>query len=763
MSEQQRAGITQQTYSQLGLSEAEYRQVCADLGREPNETELRMYGVLWSEHCAYKHSRSQLRTLPVTGDLVIQGPGEGAGVIDIGDGLALAFKVESHNHPSFIEPSQGAATGVGGILRDVFSMGARPIAILDSLRFGAIEEARQRHLFGGVVSGIGLYGNCMGIPTVGGEVYFEDSYRGNCLVNAMCAGLVPRDGIRRGIAKGPGNLLFVVGARTGRDGIGGASFASAELHDESEADRPAVQVGDPFLEKLLLEACLELYETDAVIGIQDCGAAGLTSACCEMAAKGGVGIEIDVTRVPRREEGMLPWEVMISESQERMVVCVERGQEDPVVRIFEKWGLQSAVIGTVTDNGLVRITAGGRTVAEVPAASIADGAPAYTPAQREPAFLAALRHYDLDSLPEPANYGATLVQLMGSPNLCSREWIYRQYDHMVLLGTVVAPGGDAALLRLQGTKKGVALSIDCNGRYCFLNPRRGAAIAVAEAARNCVVTGAKPAAITNNLNFGNPTRPEIYWQFAEAVAGIGEACRALGTPVTGGNVSFYNETNGEPIYPTPTIGMVGIHPDVARGITPGLKQAGDVIILAGAVDAAELGGSEYAKVVHGVVAGDAPALDLELEARLQQAVLQAMGDGLVTAAHDVAEGGLLVALTEMLLAAAPGARGLNASLFCPPGRRVSTALFGEGQSRILLSCSRDQAMNLVAILMVHDIPHRVVGEVTASGRLEVGVLAPGTVAPDVFRRQQIIDMPLADVESAWKEALPRWMDSNAQA
>ncbi len=753
----------QQPWKLVGLKENEYQLICEHLGgREPNLVELRMYGVLWSEHCAYKHSRTSLKKLPVTADFVIQGPGEGAGVIDIGDGLGLAFKIESHNHPSFIEPFQGAATGVGGILRDVFSMGARPVAILDSLRFGLpSDSAKQRHLLGGVVSGIGHYGNCMGIPTVGGEVYFEDSYRGNCLVNAMCAGLVPHDGIRKGVAQGVGNTLMVVGARTGRDGIGGASFASEELNEGSEEKRPSVQVGDPFLEKLLLEACLELYESDAVVGIQDCGAAGLTSAACEMAYKGESGIEIDALKVPRREEGMQSWEVLISESQERMVVCVEKGKEHKVEAIFRKWGLQSAVIGCVTDDGLVRILEGDRVVGEMPAASLAGGAPAYTPEKREPAYLAEVHKLDLAQYPEPADPGATLLKLIGSPNLCSREWIYQQYDHQVLIGTVILPGSDAALLRLPGTNRGVALKTDCNGRYCYLNPRRGTAIAVAEAARNVAVTGATPMAITNNMNFGNPEKPEIYWQFDEAVEGMAEACLALNTPVTGGNVSLYNESNGEPIYPTPTIGMVGVIEDVAKGMTMGFKNGGDVIILLGAVDKHELGGSEYLKTIHGAVAGDCPELDLDLEKKLQTCVVRLIAAGAVTAAHDVADGGLAVAVAEMALAAnGPEARGAQVNLFVPEGTRVDAALFGESQSRILVTAHRDEVMRVRSLCIEHGVPHRLLGDVTGDGRLCFAALAPG-VHEGVFRRADIIDVALSEVEHEWKEGLLRWMERAA--
>ena len=771
--------MSEPVWTQVGLTEQEYRRVCDILGREPNYVELQMFGVMWSEHCSYKHSKASLKKLPTKGPRVIQGPGENAGVVQVTDDLAVAFKVESHNHPSFVEPFQGAATGVGGILRDVFTMGARPIAVLDSLRFGPLDDPKQRRLFAGAVEGIGHYGNCMGIPTVGGEVYFEESYRGNCLVNAMCVGLLRPEKIRKGVARGIGNSIMVVGARTGRDGIYGASLlASAEFNAEAEDKRPSVQVGDPFMEKLLLEACMELFETDAVVGIQDMGAAGLMSSSSEMAARGNVGLEIDVRKVPAREEGMEPWEFLLSESQERMLVCVQRGREAEVEAIFQKWGLLSAVIGHVTDDGMIRVKDGDRVVAEVPAHALADEAPVYHPEKKEPTYLAELRRFDPSTIPQPEDWNATFLKLLNSPNIGSREWIYRQYDHMVLLGTVVAPGGDAALLRLdsaalpgphpatatsgveqagvaRGSKVGLALSIDCNGRYAYLNPRRGAAIAVAEAARNCVVTGAKPVAITNCLNFGNPEKPEIFWTFDEAVEGIAEACEALETPVTGGNVSFYNETNGEPIYPTPTIGMVAIHPNLDRRVTPGFKQQDDVIVLLGQTRD-ELGGSEYLKVIHGVVGGDAPALDLAFEKRLQKAVLTAIHDGLVTAAHDVAEGGVAVALAEMALAAEPGAWGCQVNLMIPEGR-IDSALFGESQSRVILTVRPEKMTQLQALLLAEEIPFQVLGDVTNSGRFQLTGMTPGVHSSSVFRRQTLIDLPMAEVEKAYKEAIPQWM------
>lgn len=761
-------------WTQVGLKEPEYRRVVEILGREPNYVELQMFGVMWSEHCSYKHSRNALKRLPTKGERVLQGPGENAGVIKITDDLAVAFKIESHNHPSFVEPFQGATTGVGGILRDVFTMGARPIAIADSLRFGHLDDPKQRHLFAGVVAGIGHYGNCMGVPTVAGEVYFEESYKGNTLVNAMCVGILHPDKIRKGVAKGVGNPIMVVGARTGRDGIHGASLlASAEFSEGAEDKRPSVQVGDPFMEKLLLEACMELFETDAVVGIQDMGAAGLMSSSCEMAARGDVGIEIDVRKVPAREVGMAAWEYLLSESQERMLVCVQAGREAEVEAIFAKWGLLSAVIGQVTDDGMVRVLDGDQVVANVPAHALADEAPLYFPEAKEPAYLAELRSFDFATLPEPEDYGEVLLKLLNSPNIGSREWIYRQYDHQVLLGTVIAPGGDAALIRLKSaavpglhpvmggdTKAaesighiGLAIKTDCNGRYVYLNPKRGTAIAVAEAARNCVVAGAEPVAITNNLNWGNPEKPEVFWTFDQAIDGMAEACEALGTPVTGGNVSFYNETNGQAIYPTPTIGMVAIHPDVEKRTTLGFKNEGDVILLLGETKS-ELGGTEYAKVIHGVVAGDAPALDLTKEKKLQAAVRQAIQEGLVTAAHDVADGGLGVALAEMAIAA-QGAQGCQLNLFITEGR-IDGNLFGESQSRVLLTCHRDNVMLLRSVLIQHGVPHRLVGDVNNSGRFQLTGLAQG-VEEGIFRRQLLIDLPIEDLKRAHKEALTQWM------
>jgi len=772
----------QQPWSLVGLTEAEYRRVVEILGREPNHTELHMFGVMWSEHCAYKHSKAALRRLPTSGERVLQGPGENAGVVRIDDDLAVAFKIESHNHPSFVDPFNGAATGVGGILRDVFTMGARPVASLNSLRFGPLDDPKQQELLRGAVEGIAHYGNTVGVPCIGGEVYFDESYRGNCLVNAMVVGVVRPDRIHKGVAAGPGNLIMAVGAATGRDGIHAASLlASAEFSgEEQRADLPTVPVGDPFAEKMLMEACLELFETGAVVGIQDMGAAGLISSSSEMAARGGVGVELDVRKVPAREEGMEPWEYLLSESQERMLVCVQKGREAEVEAICRKWGVGCAVIGRVTDDGMVRVLDGGTVVAEVPARALAS-APVYHPEKAEPAYLAELRAFDWSRLPEPEDWNGTLLRLLGSPNIGSRRWIYEQFDHMVQGATVVGPGGDAGVIRLgaavapgahelarqqpgadaparpapAGPPKGIAVSVDCNGRYVYLNPRRGTAIAVAEAARNCVVTGALPVAITNNCNFGNPEKPEIFWTFDEAITGMAEACEALGTPVTGGNVSFYNETSGDAIHPTPTIGMVAVHENLDRLTTPGLKQAGDVILLLGETRD-ELGGSEYAKVIHGVLAGDAPVLDLAFEKKLQQVVLRAIHEGLVTAAHDVAEGGVAVALAEMAIAAAPGARGCQVNLFLGRGR-VDGQIFGESQSRILVTATREQVGRLEALLMVEDVPFKVLGDVTGDGRFRLAALAPGVESDSIYRRQELIDLSVDELQRAYEEAIPRWM------
>src|SRR5438093_9825598 len=618
-------------------------------------TELGIFSVMWSEHCSYKSSRVHLRTLPTTGPRVLQGPGENAGAVDIGEGLAAVFKIESHNHPSFIEPYQGAATGVGGIIRDIFTMGARPIALLNSLRFGDLDETGTRRLLEGVVAGIAGYGNSIGIPTVGGEIAFEPAYAANPLVNVFCLGIARHEDIIKGVASGVGNAVYYVGAKTGRDGIHGATMASAAFDEKSAEKRPAVQVGDPFMEKLLLEACLEVMQTDALIGIQDMGAAGLTCSTTEMGSRGGAGIEIDVALVPQRESGMTPYEIMLSESQERMLLVVKTGRESAVERIFEKWDLHAVRIGEVTDNGLLRVKNHHALVAEIPNRALTDEAPVYRRPMIEPEYLREVQQLDLDRLatagPATADSrlatdpNAALLALLGSPPIGSKRWVYRQYDHMVRTNTINLPGFGAGVVRIKGTDRALAMSLDGNGRYCYLDPYRGSVLAVAEAARNVACAGARPLGATNCLNFGNPERPAIMWQFAKAVEGIGAACRALGVPITGGNVSLYNETDGKAIYPTPTIGVVGLLEHADRVVSRRVQEAGSAILLLG--DAyGELGGSEYLKVAHNMVRGVPPRLDLDAERALQTLLVTLAGERLVRSAHDCSDGGLAVTVAE---------------------------------------------------------------------------------------------------------------------
>ncbi len=725
---------------QFGLKSEEYDRVVEIMGREPNLTELGIFSVMWSEHCSYKSSRIHLRKLPVTGPRVIQGPGENAGVIDIGEGLAIVFKMESHNHPSFIEPYQGAATGVGGILRDVFTMGARPIANLNNLRFGEPGHPRTKYLVSGVVHGIGGYGNCVGVPTVAGDVVFDQSYNGNILVNAMTVGLVKADKIFKGTAAGVGNPIFYVGSKTGRDGIHGATMASAEFDEESESKRPTVQVGDPFTEKLLLEACLELFQTDYVVGIQDMGAAGLTSSSMEMAGRGGTGIDMHLDRVPMREEGMTPYELMLSESQERMLLVARLGCEEKVKDIFRKWDLDCVAIGEVTDTGRARLFWHGEQVADLPVAPLADDAPRYDrPAQR-PAYVDELRRLDIAALPLP-DLSDAFRKVLGSVNVASKEWIYRQYDYQVQTNTVAGPGGDAALVRIKGTTKAVALSSGCNGRYCYLNPRRGAAIAVAETARNVSAVGALPLAVTDCLNFGNPERPEVMWQFVEAIEGMREACETLETPVTGGNVSLYNETNGVGIYPTPMIGMVGLLEDVEKRVGQGFVNDGDVILLLGeTLD--ELGGTEYLATVHGKVAGDAPQLNLIREKAVQKFCREAIELGLVRSAHDVSEGGLAVALAECCIT---GAAPQGATVRLEGGLRADVHLFSESQSRIIMSVPAIHARRVLERAESIGLP---------ASRL-------GTVGGSRLVIEGMIDVPVAEIQRIWRGALPELMDAQA--
>jgi phosphoribosylformylglycinamidine synthase subunit PurL len=744
--------ITPELVADHGLSEDEYVLIVDAIGREPTYTELGLFSALWSEHCGYKNSRPLLRTLPTEAPWVLQGPGENAGVIDIGEDWAIAFKIESHNHPSAVEPYEGAATGVGGILRDVFTMGARPIAVLDSLRFGSLSRPRVRYLFAGVVKGIGDYGNCVGIPNIGGEVYFDDAYEGNPLVNAMAIGIMRTDELIRGEASGVGNPIIAVGARTGRDGIHGATFASEELTEESEARRPQVQVGDPFTEKLLLEASLELIRSGHIVGIQDMGAAGLASSSTEMAARSGTGVDIDTALVPVREPGMTPYEILLSESQERMLVVAKAGHEEEVRRILEKWELEAAVIGRVTDDGLYRVRHHGAVVCEVPGHPLVNGCPTYTREGVEAPAITTLREWtpaEIDLQPAADNPGRKLLRLLGSPNLASRQWIYRQYDSTVRTNTVVAPGGDAGVLRVRGTNKGIAATVDCNGRYCYLNPRRGAMIAVAEAARNLVCVGARPRAITNNLNFGNPQKPEVYHQLREAVMGMGEACRAFDTPVTGGNVSLYNESPTGAIYPTPVVGMIGVLDDIETVLRAGFRAEGDVIILLGR-NTDELGGSEYIKIVHGLVAGDAPAIDLAAEKRLQEAVLEMASLRILSSAHDAAEGGLAVSLAESAFGRDGIAHGVDVTL--DDDLEVAALLFGEAQGRIVLSCAPEQADQVMAIAGRHDVPAAQIGTVSVAG---------GRFAVHCTARDATIDVAIGELREAWEHAIPRYMERSS--
>lgn len=676
--------ITPALIAEHGINEEEYAKILSILKREPSIVELGIFSVMWSEHASYKNSIKYLKTLPKEGKAMLTMAGEeNAGVVDIGQGLAISFKIESHNHPSAVEPYHGAATGVGGILRDIFTMGARPIAALNSLRFGNPNNPKVRHLISEVVHGIADYGNCFGVPTVGGEIYFEESYEGNPLVNAMAVGLLKHDQLAHSAASGVGNAVIIVGSKTGRDGIHGATFASIELSDASEEKRTAVQVGDPFLEKLLLEATLEVIHAGLVVGIQDMGAAGLTCSSSEMSGKGEVGIEIDVALVPQRETGMSPYEIMLSESQERMLVIVEPHNVERVLSIFAKWELDAIQIGKVTDDKQLRVYNDGTIVAEIPAETLILGgsAPVYSRESKRPEYLDDLINYDFSALPEPNDYAAVLSKLASSANLASRKAVYSQYDHMVQIGSVVEPGSDAAVVRIQDTDMAIALATDCNGRHCFLDPYNGTIAAVAEAARNVACSGAKPLAITNCLNFGNPYKPEAYYFFTEAIRGMSDACRALETPVTGGNVSFYNENPEGAIYPTPVIGMLGLMQDFRKATTQYFKHDGDKIILLGSLSSV-IGGSEYLKLEHGLVAGNPPIVDLKHEVRLQELILQLIQDSLVYSAHDVSDGGLLMAVLESCFA--PN-QLFGAELAFSFEGLPSGIYFGEAAGRILVS------------------------------------------------------------------------------
>ena len=702
--------ITPKIIKEHGLKPDEYDRILKILGRKPNLTELGLYSVMWSEHCGYKHSRALLKNLPTKGPKVLQGPGENAGIVDIGEGWAVAFKVESHNHPSAIEPYQGAATGVGGILRDIFTMGARPIASLNSLRFGPLTDPKVKRLFTGVVHGIADYGNCMGIPTVAGEVVFDESYSENCLVNAMSVGLVRHEQIIRGKATGIGNSVIYIGATTGRDGIHGATFASTEITDESTEKRSAVQVADPFMEKLLMEATLELIHGDLLVGIQDMGAAGLTCSTCEMASRGGAGIEIDVAKVPQREKGMTPYEILLSESQERMLLVAKPGCEQKVHDILAKWDLHAATIGIVTDTGRMVVKENGKVVADVPADSLTD-APVYHPAKSEPAILKQHREFNENSVAVPKDLQEVLLKLLADPTIASKRWVYRQYDHMVRSNTLVRPGSDAAVIRVKGTKLGLAMKIDGLGSYCSFDPYEGGKIVVAEAARNIACSGAEAIGMTDCLNFGSPEKPEVFYYLDRAIAGLGDACRAFNIPITGGNVSLYNENPSGPIDPSPIVGMMGLFADVEIAVTQWFKKDGDPVYLLGNIGDS-IGGSRYLQLAHGKKTGPCPKLDLGVELKLHQ-LLRALAEArLVQSAHDCSDGGFAVALAECCMTGATHeAPERGATVTLPEGGRLDGRLFGEAQSRAIVSCDPAKAGQLEALAKKHGVPCLKIGQV----------------------------------------------------
>jgi phosphoribosylformylglycinamidine synthase II len=744
-------GFDAATLERHGLTPEEYANIIRFLGRQPTLTELGIFSVMWSEHCSYKSSRVHLRTLPTAGPRVLQGPGENAGAVDIGDGLAAVFKIESHNHPSFIEPYQGAATGVGGIIRDIFTMGARPVALLNSLRFGSLDDPRVRRNMEGVVAGIAGYGNSIGVPTVGGEVAFEDSYAGNPLVNVFCLGIAAADEIVKGVASGLGNPVYYVGAKTGRDGIHGATMASAEFDERSAEKRPAVQVGDPFMEKLLLEACLEVMKTDALVGIQDMGAAGLTCSTSEMGSRGGAGIDIDVALVPQRETGMTPYEIMLSESQERMLLVVKRGREREVEDIFEKWDLHAARIGEVTADGMLRVRDRGDVVAEIPNASLTDSAPVYRRPMVEPAYLKEVQQLTLGARPVVGDADA-LSMLLSSPVIADKRWVFRQYDHMVRTNTLVLPGMGAGVIRVKGTSRALAMSVDGNGRYCHLDPYRGAMLAVAEASRNVACAGAEPIGATNCLNFGNPERAEIMWQFARAVEGISLACRALNVPITGGNVSLYNETEGRAIYPTPILGVVGLIEDASQTLCRAFRQPGAAIVLLGDTRG-EFGGSEYLKATQGIIGGQPPLLDLDAERALQQLLVACARKRLLHSAHDCAEGGLAVTLAEC--AFGTGGIGLDvdvAPVADVPGDgawALTAALYAESASRAVVSLPRQNIVAFLDLAREAGVPAREIGS-TGGPRIRISVGG-----------RPVINVAVQDAERIWEAALENYFKQKA--
>jgi phosphoribosylformylglycinamidine synthase II len=721
-----------------GLTEEEYARIVELLGKEPNLTELGIFSVMWSEHCGYKSSKVHLQKLPTEGPRVVQGPGENAGILDIGEGWVVVFKIESHNHPSYIEPYQGAATGVGGILRDIFTMGARPVAVLDSLRFGPLDDAKNRSVMEGVVSGIAGYGNSVGVPTVGGEVYFDPCYAANPLVNVFCLGLAEKDKIFYARAEGAGNPVLYVGAKTGRDGIHGATMASAEFGKETEHKRPNVQVGDPFKEKLLIEACLEVMDRNLILGIQDMGAAGLTCSTTEMAAKAGMGIEIDLDLVPQREAGMTPYEIMLSESQERMLLVTTKENVQRVQAVFAKWDLDAPIIGHVTEGGLVRVRFKGEVVVEIPVDAVVNMCPAYRRPSRQPAPPGA--GTAVPSPPVPDDMNEVLLRLLASPTIADKEWVFRQYDHMVQVNTVFLPGADAAVLRIKDSEKALAMTLDGNPFYTHLDPLAGAKIAVAEACRNLACVGARAIGVTNCLNFGNPEKPEIMGQFEQVIDGLAEGCRTFNLPVTGGNVSFYNETEGAPIYPTPVLGIVGLIEDVRKAVSPGFKAAGDIVLLVGET-LEELGGTEYARLIHGIEAGPPPRIDLALEKRVQEFCLSAIDAGLVRSAHDLSEGGLAVALAE---SAFHSRRKTGCAVELDDAIRPDAVCFGETQSRILMTCRPSSLDKLLSLSWKAGVKATVIGR---------------TGGPDIVIRhggREPIRVMVEDARRAWKDAIPEF-------
>ncbi len=742
--------VTLELAIEHGLTQEEYERILKILGRTPTFTELGIFSVMWSEHCSYKNSIAQLKTLPRSGGrLLVDAGEENAGLIDIGDDLAVAFKIESHNHPSAVEPYQGAATGVGGIMRDIFTMGARPIASLNSLRFGNLDDDRTKYLFAGVVKGIGDYGNCFGVPTVAGEVYFDECYKGNPLVNAMAVGIVNKKHIASAVAKGEGNPVMIVGSSTGRDGIHGATFASEEISEKSESKRPSVQVGDPFTEKLLLEATLEIIRNGWLIGIQDMGAAGISCSTSEMSAKGKSGMKINLDKVPLREKGMTAYEIMLSESQERMLCCVKKGYKEKVKEVFNKWDLNCEIIGEVTNDGLLHIDYQGERKATIPSFELVlgGGAPVYIREQKEPEYLKETRNFDFNTLNEPQNLKDTFLKVFSSPNIVSKQWVYHQYDTMVRTNTIVGPGCDSAVIYLKGTNKALAMKTDCNARYVYLNPKEGTKLAVAECARNIVCSGGVPLGVTNCLNFGNPYKPEIYWQFVQAISGMGEACRKFDTPVTGGNVSFYNESPEAAVYPTPTIGMVGLVEDLSHITTSFFKDEGDVIFLLGE-DKEEIGGSEYLKVIHNKVVGNCPQVNLDEEKNLQEILLKLIRKGLIKSAHDVSEGGIIAAIAECCIINQEKQIGCEVEV--PIKSRKDFSLFSESQSRIIITTSPTNSPILENELKLGHKQER-------SSSIKFTRL--GTVGGSSLKIKNIFEITITELSDIYYETIPRIMSS----